>query len=286
MNPFSHSIRKVFGKVFGTGKGRKRKDRGRPPLWRLEELEARDVPSGPDGLTIPSGHPRLWLTPARLAAAKTWFAAHPFTPSATDPWNSALAYQLTGNTTYAQNAITQLMNFNISASELAGVASDSYRTADWVPVVYDWCYDQMTATQRSTFTARFNSYTNAVIQMSWGGPDMPSNNYFWGYLRSELEWGIASYGDNPNATTYIDDALVTRWQNNFVPWAAGPGAGGVAQEGTEYGRALLQYSDIPMVTAALDGRNLYAETNYFLEAACYTIYWTYPGPVAAPGSGT
>jgi hypothetical protein len=44
---------------------------------------------------------------------------------------------MTGNTTYGQAAINLLMNFTISNSELASVASDNYRWNDWVPVVYD-----------------------------------------------------------------------------------------------------------------------------------------------------
>jgi hypothetical protein len=40
---------------------------------------------------------------------------------------------------------------------------------------------------------------------------MRQNNDSWGYLRDELEWGIAAYIENTaSATTAIQDALVTR----------------------------------------------------------------------------
>src|SRR3954453_937299 len=91
--------------------------------------------SAADGLTIPTGHARLWFTtPARLAAARQYYAAHPFTPAADDPLGNALRYQLTGNTANAQNAVNQLMAFTISQADLDGISSDTYRWADWVPM--------------------------------------------------------------------------------------------------------------------------------------------------------
>ncbi|HZL36087.1 MAG TPA: hypothetical protein VFC78_12295, partial [Tepidisphaeraceae bacterium] len=233
-----------------------------------------------DGLTIPVAHARLWWTPARLQQAKVWYAANPFTPRANDPMNNALAYVLTGNTAYAQNAINSLMNFTIRQSELdSAAASNDYRWNDWVPVVFDWCHDQMTAAQQSTFIARYNGYVYTIMRKSWGGPTMPSNNYFWGYLRNELNWGIATYyEDTVDAQAFINDALVTRYENSFVPWAASTGRGGVAVEGSEYGRYLLEYSTVPFATAALLGQDLYSKTNFYKEAVYNLIYGTTPGP--------
>ena len=61
---------------------------------------------------------------------------------------------MTGNTTYGNIAVNLLMNFTIPQSELDGVASDTYRWNQWVPIVYDWCYNLMTPAQVSTFMAR------------------------------------------------------------------------------------------------------------------------------------
>ena len=85
-------------------------------LLQVEELESRIVPSAAvyDGLTIPTNHARLMFTPALLSQARQYFASHPFTPSSSDPYGNALRYQMTGETAYAQNAITSLMNFTIS----------------------------------------------------------------------------------------------------------------------------------------------------------------------------
>src|SRR5262249_5446862 len=172
------------------------------------------------GLTIPQAHARLWFTADRLAQARSWFASHPFTPKADDPWNNALRYQITGEVAYAQNAINSLMAFTISDTELSGTASDTYRWNDWVPVVFDWVYDQMTASQRQTFIDRYNHYVDVISQKSWGGPGMPDNDYFYGYMRNEFNWAIATFYENPMAKKFLDFALVTRWQNSLLPFLA------------------------------------------------------------------
>ena len=77
-------------------------------------------------------------------------------------------------------------------------------------MVFDWCHDLMTPTQISTFMARYNYYTGEMIKKEWGGWGFYGNNYFWGYLRSELEWAVATYYENPWAQTFLYDALVTR----------------------------------------------------------------------------
>ena len=133
-----------------------------------------------DGLAIPTTHPRVWWTPQRLQQAKAWWATHSFTPKADDPLGNAFAYLMTGNTAYGQTAVNSLMNFTISSSELAGVASDNYRWNDWVPVVYDWCHDLMTSTQQSHLHGEVQRLRQTMMNKSWGGPGMEGNNYYWG----------------------------------------------------------------------------------------------------------
>src|SRR5207245_2134035 len=102
--------------------------------------------------------------------------------------------------------------------------------------------DALTPAQRQTFMDRYNHYAEAMMEKPWGGPTMAGDNYYWGYLRNELNWGIASYYENPMAQTFLQDALVTRWQQSFLPYAAsGSGLGGLAPEGAQYGRYMLGY---------------------------------------------
>jgi hypothetical protein len=229
------------------------------------------------GLSIPQSHPRIWWTPERLAQGRAWYAAHPFTPKATDPWNNALVYVLTGNKVDAQNAINSLMAFTITDSQLSQTSCDVYRWNDWVPVVYDWVHDAMSSAQRQTFTERYNHYAETMMQKKWGSPSMPGNNYFWGYFRNEFNWAVASYHENSMAPAFLEDALLNRWQNSFLPYAAsGSALGGVAPEGSQYGRYMLAYSVMPLVSSQLLGRDLWGETSFYKDALFQTIYATTP----------
>ncbi len=229
-------------------------------------------------LAIPTGHPRLWWNAARLTRARQWYAANPFTPSSGAAFGNALRYVLTGEQAYARNAIAALMSFTISDAELKGVASDNYRWNDWVPVVFDWTYDAMTAQERQDFIARYNRYVDIMRQKSWGGTWQPSGNYYWGYWRNEFNWAVASFYHNPDAQKFLDYALTTRWTQSFVPWAAGPGRGGVPHEGSQYGRYMLGYPVIPLVSAELMGRSLFSETAFHRDAILYLIYTTVQSP--------
>ena len=76
---------------------------------------------------------------------------------------------MTGNATYGQVAVTALMNWTISADELSGGSQvNTYRWGDWVPVVFDWCYNLMTPSQVSTFIARYNNYTTTMTREKLG----------------------------------------------------------------------------------------------------------------------
>src|SRR5262249_35159949 len=128
-----------------------------------------------------------------------------------------------------------------------------------------------------------------TMQKSWGGPQMPGNNYYWGYTRNELEWGIATYGENASAKSILDDALVTRWQGSFLPYAAGTGKvdgrGGVPLEGAQYGAYLAGYPTFPFASANLYGRSLYDETDFFKGTVFYLLYATMPAATTSAVDG-
>jgi hypothetical protein len=234
------------------------------------------------GLTIPREHPRIWWTPERLAQAKRWYARHRFVPKPADPWDNALCYAITHEQRYARNAIDALLGFKIAEDRLQTVASNAYRWTDWVPVVYDWTYDAMTAAEREEVLQRYNHYVDVMTHKHHGRPEMVSNNYNWGSFRNEVNWAVATYYENPAARDFLQFALGRRWQENFVPYAAASGKGGVAPEGSQYGRYMLQYVVVPALTLKSFGRDLFRETDFYKEAVYFLIYWTTPGPTLAP----
>jgi hypothetical protein len=108
---------------------------------------------------------------------------------------------------------------------------------------------------------------------------MPYNNYYWGFLRNTLDFAITTFGENDRAQALLDHALTSRWQGSFLPWAAGTirpltGLGGIAPEGSQYGRLLLAYGVVPLTTTSLFGRSVYDETRFFKSAVYATVYMT------------
>src|SRR5262249_35725272 len=73
-----------------------------------------------------------------------------------------------------------------------------------------------------------------------------------------------------------------RWSKSFLPYTESTGKGGVPAEGTQYGPYMVGYMIMPLETAALMGRNLLTETNWYKEFVYSLIYLTSPGPTTRP----
>lgn len=245
-----------------------------------------------NGITIPAAHPRIWWTADRIARARTWYQSNPFTPRPDDPMANATRCVLTGEATYCQVAVNYAMNQLCSNAACNstdpnyGVAADDARwEGENVITVFDWCYAYFTPTQRATLISRWNTYFANIRLRSWGGPTMYHSNYNWGYMRNEILWGIATWGENTEAGTNLQYGLQTRWTNTLAPYFTGPGRGGLFQEGSAYGSAIGEYSTVPFGTAALLGRDLYRETNFFREAVIYMAHATLPAPTYNRNNG-
>ena len=235
----------------------------------------------PSGLAIPAGHPRLlFSSPALLTQARQWFSTTygvgGFTPDSHIDY--AFSYLMTGNTAHAQVAITWLM-------AIPHPGQDQMRwDGENAILVFDWCYDQLTPSQKATALANWTSYTLEANSWSWGGPAMPGNNYYWGYLRNSLLWGITSHGENVQADSLLNDAIVTRYRGTFLPFAASTLQGGVPAEGSQYGHYQLAYPITPFFTAGTLGVPLYNETPWYKEAVMYLVYAATNAPTPSHGA--
>ena len=249
------------------------------------------------GMAIPVGHPRLWFTPDRLTRARAWIQANPFTPptnedSAGGYADTAMHGLLTDNASGSCTAaIAWAMSRLGDVHDTGGVACDPCRwTGEQLILVYDWCHAYMSPTQRASFITEMNAGLSAWSQNAWGGPSMYQSNYYWGYLRNELEWAITSYEDNTAwAEAMLDHVFDDRLAGSFDPSTqpGGHSRGGIAYEGSEYGPAVAQYPLVPFTTAALLGRDVYQETDYWREFVYALIYSTTPAPTTIPdGTGT
>jgi hypothetical protein len=233
------------------------------------------------GLTIPAAHPRLWWTPERLARAKTWLASNPQNPRDDDFSGQIFLHAVGGDAADdCGRAILWAMNFTVPDSDF-DVASDQLRfNGEQAAMVYDWCFDKLSADQKTSLATRWNGYVTRASALSWGGHDMPDNNYFWGYIRNEIEWGIITQGEHPDAAKLLEHGLGARWKDSFLPFAQGmngDGRGGVPQEGSQYGAYMADYPVAPFTSASLYGRSVYDETDFFKASVFYLIYATTPG---------
>jgi hypothetical protein len=227
-------------------------------------------------LNIPTTRPRIWLTGARLERAKEWWKSNAFTPLPKhENYEWALAYMMTGNKAYARHAIDWMLSVEVTTG---GVASDPARyNGEQVAIVFDWCYDVMTAVERQTIIDRWSQWLEELNAKMWGGPEMPGSNYFWGRVRNDLLFPIATFHENPKATSLLSFGLDMLWKA-FDEYADKESRGGIPHEGTQYGRYMLAYPTIMMSTAKDLGRDMWSETNFFKEAVFWLIYATPPAP--------
>src|SRR5579863_3005268 len=124
----------------------------------------------------------------------------------------------------------------------------------------------------------------------WNGTVGPGSNYNWGFFRNEVLWGVTLAGDSTYSTPFLDASLGTqpnsRW-NVFLSYANGTASyaypttnasGGILTEGSQYGQYSWGYQAAPNVTSGLLGRDLFNESNWFIDAVYYIIYSTTVGP--------
>lgn len=228
---------------------------------------------------IPRDHPRLWWNPERLARGRAWAAHKDLHPRDDDRIGQALSYLLKGDKAEGRRAVDWLLGFTFSTE---GVASDPARwQGESAFLIFDWCHDLLTDAQRKLLIDRWNGYLETLDRKEWGGVGMESNNYYWGYFRNGVEWGIASAYENPKAEERLTFALETRFARSFAPYAARAGRGGVLTEGAQYGPYIPAYAAVPFVSAADAGIDLWDATSFFREMIFYLIYATTPAPTAS-----
>jgi Bacterial Ig domain/Periplasmic copper-binding protein (NosD) len=256
--------------------------------------------NGTTGTGVLEGHPRLTLVGGRLQELRrnacfddngnripnctpTAFATNFFDfvdnkPGSASAWHFALAYMVSGQTSYATQAIQAIDQQVTCGMQCIANANNTFLyVRDFmrnVCLVYDWCYARLTPQQR----ANWISYMNKALFVTWNEtPDAnaiydtkdwatsnPNNNYFYNYILATTYVALATYGENPgtfvhNGQTYnvyylmnarnassdrYTDAyefLMAKLNEQAFPSIDGLGVGGGWLEGENYGRAMKRH---------------------------------------------
>jgi hypothetical protein len=256
--------------------------------WLLAAASARAQSDwDPASLTIPATHPRLLFTSAAdLTRARDWYLTHPLgsTPRAVQ---KAFVGLMTSNATLCRQAVDLVLvnaEYQLEPTFETAVASDRARwIGEEVILVYDWCWSSFTADERQTLRTRWNHYVEVMNAKSWGGPGMEANNYYLGYMRNSVLWGLATWGENTvaavdRARDFLLDGYRDRYLDGFSAWYHDSGVGGVTPEGTAYGRAMLDYFLVPALTLRNMGEDAFARNGFAREAPLYAAYSLTPQP--------
>ncbi|MGE0868994.1 MAG: hypothetical protein AB7P03_10535 [Kofleriaceae bacterium] len=258
-----------------------------------------DEPVDTTNPSYPMQHPRIYLTAnaARLKAALADGrpAATRFRSIADNwvngadiyefkAWNAALLGQLTGDPKYCNAAVADIeaqvssAESAISSGQRPVVAADSYLyVGDMIgdlALVYDWCFSDVTASQRQ----RWLAYANQAVwnvwhpsQAKWGSTtytwsgwatDDPSNNYYYSFLRATMLLGLASNGESPQASDWIEQFRETKVLGQLVPTFNDELVGGGSREGTGYGVAMRGLWQLYDFWAASTGERLSSKTSH------------------------
>lgn len=172
-------------------------------------------------------------------------------------WNAALLAKVLSKPSYCQYAVKKTDAFVVSEEKLISqkqrptVSYDSYLEVGAIignaAIIYDWCRGSMTNTQRQ----RWRTYSNQAVwnvwhpnQAKWGTTlhpwsgwsiDNPSNNYYYSFLEATMLLGLATYGENSQAQTWLDQFRMTKLENQLFPTFNQELQGGGSREGTGYG---------------------------------------------------
>lgn len=173
--------------------------------------------------TVPEGHPRVYVRPADLPAIRAKIALPEFQGawnrvrnSRQDPKHgyffSAFIYLVTGDRTAGRRAVED----GLAAVRQSADARTYGMPFHLAAVVYDWCYDLLSADEKRHFIAEFERIAGLH---SPGYPASPRAHGLVGHnmegwvLTGQLPAGVAIYDESK--TMY--DAAVRLFYNSYVP---------------------------------------------------------------------
>ena len=228
-------------------------------------------------LSIAAGRPRIYLTPAKLAALQEravpsnirWTQLLGEADDSDGHMHAkALVSQVTGERSYCDTAIS-------AALDLIAAPSDYSTKAGDIALVYDWCHADLAGSQRATFIDYFDAWGDDTPKSE----DVPGwGNYWPRYGYSYALIGLASYGDSPRAQEWLDDYRHRRYGDNDLALLDRIAEGGAWPEGTVYDW-IANWPRVKTLDAwrTATGENLFESTGWYRERLGYLLLQHWPG---------
>ncbi|HYF50675.1 MAG TPA: heparinase II/III family protein [Planctomycetota bacterium] len=225
--------------------------------------------------------PRLLFDAARVATVKAR-AASPDgkaflnylknNPNDCSSRSYALAYVMTGDPQFANWAIERAQKV-VSGGPANNV--DDYDAYGEAVIVYDWCYSQLTETQRKDWQAWMLK-----------GFDNTKDMYMEGYhnygIRGCWAFALAGYalqGENSRSAELLDNAYNKRWRALILPAMKAGLAGGAWAEGEGYGATCgMAPVEIAELARCVEGKDLFSEApEFFAGRLLFYMFVDLPG---------
>ncbi len=227
-------------------------------------------------LSLPAGHPRIYLTPEKLGALQAravltntrWTQLVDYADYNSDEYSmhaDALVGAITGQAAYCNDAIATALTLTDTFYSSSGGS---------VALVYDWCYAHLTSQQRTSLLDYFEAWANASHDNDspgWG-------NYWPRFGYSYALMGLATYGDSPHAQEWLDEFRYNRYRDIDLPLLDRIAAGGAWPEGMIY-----DWIANPPRIQALEawrtaaGEDLFQSSAWYQERLGYILLHRWPG---------
>ncbi|MBN1812056.1 MAG: DNRLRE domain-containing protein [Anaerolineae bacterium] len=229
-------------------------------------------------LSIPAGHPRIYLTPQKLASLQAravptntrWTQLLYRADHYDEMIPKALVSQITEQASYCEDAIDLALDTAATTASASGAGD--------VALVYDWCHTRLTAGEITTFVDFFNTWGDDQLADP-GYTDVPGlGNYWPRYGYSFGLMGLASYGDNSRAQEWMDEFRYRRYRDVDLPWLDRIAAGGGWPEGMIYDWIANMWR-VEMIEGwrSATGEDLFGSTPWFRERLGYILMHRWPG---------
>lgn len=217
------------------------------------------------GVEVRSEHPRLFLSPENLQRLRE--RARKETPRWKRLKNSggllerALVYQITGEKSYADKAISQLMKEEKDVNTLS--------------LGYDWLYDRLSAEQREIIVFYMNILCSGMKSTPPSGPW--HNHAQWALVKFAYA-GLATYGkENPSAAKWINIAYDVYWRKFFLAGFEIAGKGGGWPEGCVY--SFMNDQSFALFAAAFSTAtniDIFSQTPWFFDRLSFYLLMNWP----------